>query len=239
MFEVFHGASLANSLMALVPAIIVIVLVYKRDKIEKESKLLIVFLIFLGMLSAFITNKVGSPIASSLAGVIPQNHLFFIIICDFFIIALLEEGLKYWSIKLPTWNSSEFDFIFDGIVYGASVGIGFAIYEAFTHAGQAEFSIMVIRSLSSLSGHFGYGVIMGALYGFARAKDSENDEKGSKAFRSLAFIVPWLLHGIYDFMADLASYGIGSLGICYLFSGIVTLAAIILLVIISKKDVRI
>lgn len=239
MFEVFHNVGFANSLMVLVPAVIVLVVVYKQDKIEEESKLLLAFLIFLGVLSGFLTSKIGSPIATTLTNVIPENHLFFIIINDFLITAVLEEGLKYWSLKLPTWNSSEFDCRFDGIVYGACVGVGFAIHEAFSIGGQAEFSLMVIRSLSSITGHFSYGVLMGLFYGIARAIENNGNERKSKLYRNLSFAIPWLLHGSYDFITDLASHGVGSLAISFAFAGIVLVVAVIVLKISSKKDVRI
>lgn len=239
MFDVFKSVSLGNSLVALIPGIVILFVVYKQDKKEQESKLLLAFLLFLGMLSAFLTNKIGSPIATALAEIFKQNNIVFIFINCFFIIALIEEGLKYLSIKLPTWNSSEFDCRFDGVVYGVCVGLGFALYEAFFFGGSGAMSFMMIRSASSLSGHVSYGVIMGLMLGYAKAQDNKNNEKLCRRFKRLAFLTPWFLHGTYDFTAELVSYGVVSSKVVLVWNIAVLVVAIILLKISSVKDVEI
>lgn len=239
MFQVFQNVSLINSLVAVIPAILIIVVIYKQDKIEKESKGLLALLIFLGMLSAFLVLRFGSAIATAVAGVIPQNTWPFIIIKCYFIIALLEEGLKYLSIKLPTWNSTEFDCRFDGVVYGACVGIGFAVYEAFTHGGHDTLSFMIKRTAFSLSGHLTYGVVMGLLIAIALSKENKKDYKGSKKYRLMAFLIPWAFHGTYDLIAELAGYHMASINIIYVYNVVSIIFAIVLIKTSSIKDEKI
>ena len=49
---------------------------------------------------------------------------------------------------------------------------------------------MIVRGLTV--GHGGYGFIMGYLMG-------KGEATSSKASTALGFVVPWLMHGLYDY----------------------------------------
>lgn len=236
MFQVFHDVSILNSVAALLPGILILIVIYKQDKIEKEPIGLLVLLVFLGMLSAFVTMRIGSPVATYISKTFIAKHWTFLIIKTFLIIALLEEGLKYLSIKLPTWNNVDFDYRFDGIVYGSCVGVGFAIYESFTHGGHGSLLIMIRQALFSVSGHLTYGIIMGLLIAVALSRENHKDYSGSKRFRLLAFLIPWFIHGAFDFVGELIDIGVLPLIINYVFAIVEFIIAIIILKISSEKD---
>lgn len=237
MFQILNGVSFLNIIAILLPGIIILFIVCKIDKEDKESAVLLALLLFLGMLSAFLTMKIGSPIATHLSKTAIGKHWTFMIINSFFITALLEEGLKYLSLKIPTWNNSiQFDYRFDGIVYGSFVGVGFAIYEALTFGGHESLTQCLKTSIMSASGHFTYGVIMGLLIAEALYKENQDEYSASKRLRLLAFAIPWLIHGSFDFVADLINIGALPLSVNYLFALVELIIAVIIVVVVSRKD---
>lgn len=237
MLDVFHGVGIINSLVALIPGALIFYFVFKQDKKEKEPIWLLLLLVVFGAISTFIAGKVDTVLINDvLAAVLSPHSMLFQIICYFVIVATVEEGLKYFAMRLTTWKSKHFNYRFDGVVYGACVGLGFGLYETFGMAGQSAFNIMLIKSLTGIPGHVSYGIIMGLLYGYAKALDIGGKKRLSLFFRVLAFAIPWAIHGTYDFIASLTDYGITSMGAVYLMVLITIIVAAILLKVCSVKD---
>ncbi|MDF0726198.1 glutamic-type intramembrane protease PrsW [Cytobacillus sp. S13-E01] len=109
---------------------------------------------------------------------------------------LLEEFFKWFILFYTVYQHSEFDEHYDGIVYGASVSLGFATLEniLFLIANGVEFAVG--RALLPVSSHALFGVIMGFYLG--KAKLSSKDAKKKWVF--LALFIPFLLHGFYDYI---------------------------------------
>ena len=55
------------------------------------------------------------------------------ILLAFLVVAVVEEGTKFWMLKRRTWNHPAFNYRFDGIVYAVFVSLGFAAYENTTY----------------------------------------------------------------------------------------------------------
>jgi protease PrsW len=108
---------------------------------------------------------------------------------------MFEELFKWLLLYYVIYRNVEFDEPFDGIVYGASVSLGFAttenIFYLFSHGVEHAFS----RALLPVSSHALFGVIMGFYLG--KAKFTE----GLKVIGVIvALILPTVLHGFYDFI---------------------------------------
>lgn len=89
----------------------------------------------------------------------------------------------------------EFDEPFDGIVYGVAVSLGFATIENIFYLIANGIEHAMTRALLPVSSHALFGVIMGFYFG--KAKFSE----GNKAiWLILSLVLPFILHGFYDFI---------------------------------------
>ena len=96
-------------LAAIVPAIFLMIKVYKSDRIEKESGYLLRRLVVAGILStlfARIEERLGIWILSS---VVSTNTVLYNVILYFGIVAIAEESSKYIMLKRNTWNNWAFN----------------------------------------------------------------------------------------------------------------------------------
>lgn len=124
-------------------------------------------------------------------------------LATFLIVALAEEGLRYAVLRVWIRRSAYVDQVFDGMVLGVAVGIGFATLENTVYFlnlfQQGSFDTLVfvffLRFLISTLAHVSFGGLMGAL--IARGVF---DLYRPRAYFRLAFFLPWLLHGLYDLL---------------------------------------
>jgi RsiW-degrading membrane proteinase PrsW (M82 family) len=109
--------------------------------------------------------------------------------------SLLEEYVKWFILYYAIYQHVEFDEPFDGIVYGASVSLGFATAENIFYLIGNGIEHALSRALLPVSSHAMFGVIMGFYLGKAKFTDTLK-YKGI----IIALILPFLLHGIYDYI---------------------------------------
>ena len=190
---------------AVIPAIYLMRYVYMHDRLEKEPAKLLIKLVLLGVLStlgAIITEMIGFNV---LGYVFYEGSLPYLIISNFLIIALSEEGFKYLLLKLATWKNKEFNCQFDGVVYAVFVSLGFALWENIQYVFSYGLATALVRAITAVPGHACFGVMMGAWYGLAKKYDVQGDAEKSKHYRRLALLTPVLLHGTYDFAATISN----------------------------------
>ena len=158
-------------LAAIVPAIFLMIKVYKSDRIEKESGYLLRRLVVAGILStlfARIEERLGIWILSS---VVSTNTVLYNVILYFGIVAIAEESSKYIMLKRNTWNNWEFNCQYDGVVYAVFVSLGFALWENINYVLSYGFSTAIVRAVTAIPGHACFGVFMGVFYGIAKHHD--------------------------------------------------------------------
>ena len=102
----------------------------------------------------------------------------------------------------------EFNEPMDGIVYGVTVSLGFATLENIFYVyGQGfndPYSIAILRSISAIPAHALFGVFMGYFfmrYVFIKKKNN----------LLLSVLVPYFLHGYYNYFATLSYLGMFTL----------------------------
>ena len=86
---------------AVIPAIFLMVKVYRSDRLEKESKPLLRKLAIAGVLSTFmalLAERIGSFIIGLL---FPETSLIYNILLYFVVVAVSEEGAKSPSTRVP------------------------------------------------------------------------------------------------------------------------------------------
>ncbi|RLQ95076.1 glutamic-type intramembrane protease PrsW [Falsibacillus albus] len=108
---------------------------------------------------------------------------------------LLEEFFKWFILIFTVYQHTDFNEPYDGIVYGASVSLGFATVENILYLIANGVEHAFYRALLPVSSHALFGVIMGFYLGKAKFSSSGHQ----KRWIFFAFIIPFMLHGFYDY----------------------------------------
>jgi len=203
--------------LAILPSLFIADYIYKNDRADSEPKPLLRSLFLLGAVSclpASLIEGLLDPIAADIFGV---NSLGYILVDYFLVVAVAEEGCKYFFLRLRTWKNPNFDYRFDGIVYAVMVGLGFATLENIMYVFTYGFGNGVVRALLSVPGHAGWAVIMGYYYGRMKMFDTVGDHAQYQRNQVCALLVPILCHGIYDTLVSLPGDLVPFLG-CIVFA---------------------
>ena len=189
-------------LIAIAPSLLLILYIYNLDKIESEPVKLLVRLFFLGGLStisAMILETIGE---NFLQRMIPDSaSIQYMMLDNFLVVALVEEGGKYLAVRFSTWKNKAFNFRFDGVVYCATASLGFAAFENILYVISYGTSIASTRAVTAIPLHCIAGVFMGHYYGQAKLMEDKGRHNMSVIYLICSLVVPILLHGCYDFLA--------------------------------------
>lgn len=128
----------------------------------------------------------------------------------FAIVAIIEEGMRYGLMRTWIKRSRVVDQVFDGLLIGVAVGLGFATLEntiyflGLFRDGSFDTLVFVffLRFIISTLAHISFSGLMGAL--IARGIF---DLFNGRAFLISAFLIPWFLHGLYDLLLGI-NYGV-------------------------------
>ena len=190
--------------LAIIPGLLLIFYVYKKDKVEKEPVGLIIKLIIFGIISCIAAGYI-EQIESSILPSYPEGSLANALLVSFLEAALVEETVKYLAMRLGSWKYDGFNYRFDGIVYGVSAAVGFAIYENIMYVALYGLSTAIIRAFTAVPLHAFCGVFMGVFYSYSK-KASLTGQPTAK-WTALALLVPMGIHGVYDTFAFLGEVG--------------------------------
>ena len=186
---------------AVIPALALLVRVYRLDRLEREPMSLLLSLVALGVLSTLLASLSEQMGDAVLAFFVPEYSESYRLILYFVIVGLSEEGFKYLLLRLKTWRSPDFNCQFDGVVYAVFVSLGFALWENIGYVLAYGFTTAVARALTAIPGHACFGVFMGVFYGVAKRQDMAGQTAASGRSRRMAVLLPTLLHGLYDYLA--------------------------------------
>jgi len=192
---------------AVVPAVFLMIKVYRSDRLERESPRYLRYLATGGVLSSLIAMVAEKLLSLVLNITVSPNTALYNVLLYFGIVAFSEEGAKYFMLKRRSWKSSEFDCLYDGVVYAVFVALGFALWENISYVMAYGFSTAIVRAVTAIPGHACFGVFMGVFYGVAKMHDRMGNEGMSKAYRVLAVVVPAVIHGAYDYIATAQTNG--------------------------------
>lgn len=187
--------------LALIPGLLIIFYIYRKDTVEKEPRGLIIKLIVLGALSCIPAAAAEAFMDAHF--VVNSSRLAWAASNAFISAALCEEVCKFALLYLGSWKNRNFDYRFDGIVYGVSVAVGFALLENVMYVADGGFETALMRAVLAVPLHAFCGVFMGVFYG-GMMKHNVNGNSGGKV-RCLigALAVPIMIHGTYDTFAFL------------------------------------
>ena len=118
------------------------------------------------------------------------NVLVYKAIYKFIVLAFAEEIIKFLALRFVlkrkpyayTWT--------DVVAFMVIIGTAFGLMEDIPYSIDASPIMMLVRGFTL--GHVGYAFIMGWFYG-------KRLYTGKKSCGVIAVLVPWLIHGLYDF----------------------------------------
>jgi len=182
--------------LAIAPTIAAIFYMYIRDKYEKEPIRLLATGLLFGALIAFPIMQTATY--STLLLPLNSGRFGDAAFTAFVSSSFVEEVFKFAVLFFLVWFNRNLNEPLDGIVYAVFISLGFAGIENVLYVFNPELggiSTAVLRAVFSVPGHALFGVMMG--YYFALAKF----EPQKRAWHLIkAFILAWLLHGIYNFI---------------------------------------
>lgn len=192
------------------PIIMLSIYFYIRDKYEKEPYKMV--------LTSIIMGAILSPIIINIEDFLMNKLYLFnfsvnvdVILISFVIAGFVEELIKLIFLYAFTIRNREVNEPFDGIVYSVYIALGFAQVEniiyynvlSITNGSTYLFQLGINRALTAVIAHVIYGIIMGYFLGKFKFEE-ENKIKNA----SLSFILPFLIHGLYDYFVIAYQYNL-------------------------------
>lgn len=197
---------------ALLPPLVLMGVVYRMDRLEREPPALLAGLFLRGVLAMF-PILILELLASQFVDFFYWQPLVYLFLTYFVIPGFVEEGVKFRVLRRRTWNEPNFNYRFDGVVYAVFVSLGFAAVENVLYVLTSGFSTAVLRAVFSIPGHAMFGVIMGLSFSQASWAQRHGQREQAAAQQKRAWLLPALLHGAYDFLL----VGFGGLFYVYFF----------------------
>jgi len=185
--------------LALLPSIVLLIYIYKKDTREKEPLRLLIGLLIFGALSSIPIVIMESALTYFFEeDILTEGSLAYAIVDGFIVAGFTEELFKYRILKKKTWKSKEFNCSFDGIVYAVFVSLGFATLENILYVFDNGFGTAIVRMFTAVPGHACDAVFMGYFYSQAKKANIAKNKSLEKKYKRLALWIPILFHGSYD-----------------------------------------
>ena len=218
--------------LALAPAIILLYYVYKKDTVEHEPVGLVLRMFILGAVGIIPAIVLEIAAGSAIDAAFPDG-VQKIVFENFIGVALIEEAVKFFILSRVA-KRPEFNYVFDGIVYGVAVALGFAALENILYVVSGGFETAVSRAIFAVPGHCADGVIMGCFFGLAYKYRNMGQKSNHISFLFLALFVPFIEHGLYDSALSLGSdmFGLAAL----VFDIVFIIIAMVVVKKMSKRD---
>lgn len=196
---------LTKIFLGLMPSVLLVWYFFSRSEVKSDSVVIVQALCW-GSLIALPVQIAGTVIS---AAIIHQGNVFIDKLIKSFVGAsLVEETFKLIAVYLLIRFGAKPRNLMESVAHGAYVGLGFATIENLTYILDSGAGVGVIRAFTAVPCHAFLGAIMGYYLGVAWVAQGFL----STIFLLRAWIVPVILHGLYDLplmMARLMNQGFG------------------------------
>ena len=186
------------SFYALLPGILILYYIYKRDKFPEPPR--IVFITLLLSFGIAFPLMLLIPFAEGILEVLDwglESDNFYM---SFIRASFLEETMKFMVLIYYCLQLDEFDEPMDALVYGVAASLGFAVFENWEYvmsaAGESikyAKEVAFVRAYTAVPLHALAGVFMGFFL-----IDAIFGKVNRKLNLFLALFFPICLHGLYD-----------------------------------------
>lgn len=170
------------------PGVALLSYFYLKDEYEAEPLSFVLRMFLFGVLLVFPIMFIQYVLAAEGIVASPAAEAFLSA-------ALLEEFVKWFVVYFFVYDHDEFDEPYDGIVYSASVSLGFATLENILYLLANGVETAIARALLPVSSHALFSVIMGFYFGKAKFA-----VKKRRYYLWASFLLPFFLHGVYDWL---------------------------------------
>lgn len=182
-------------LLSIVPSVLIFVLLRNRqkDNILYRKKCTYSFVSgLISVLPILLLSGVLYVLNVFLKVALLQNVniLVYQAIYRFIVLAFAEEIIKFLTFRFVLKRNPYAYSWADVTAFMVIIGTAFGLIEDIPYAIGATPIIMLVRGFTM--GHVGYGFIMGWFYG-------KRLHTGKKFYGVIAVLLPWLIHGLYDF----------------------------------------
>lgn len=217
---------------ALLPALVLGIFIYKKDKADKEPLSLLITLLVSGVVICTPVISVGTAIQDLLQSIFDRNSLTYLFLKAFVEVAFVEEGFKWLALIIVTKDNKNFNSVFDGMIYAIFVSLGFAGYENILYVLDGGIEVALIRAFTAVPGHVFDAVFMGYYFSWYHINKTASQcekrlmeiggiTKDTSRFTykkelALSLLIPVLAHGFYDFCCF-----VGTLDLVIIFYGFV------------------
>ncbi len=168
---------------------------YRMDRFEPEPPKLVFKLFFAGILLVIPAGLLEQFWKPQLISSINDGAWQEFLVMAFFVVALIEEGLKTWFLWWIIGRSRELNEPVDGSIYGITLGLGFASLENLLWASMYGYGVALLRAVVTTLAHASFTGWAG--YYISRYK-LESPQR--KAWVFGGFLLAWASHGLYDFL---------------------------------------
>ena len=196
-------------LITIIPSILILLYFFLSDKF-KEPKSTIAIVFFLGILICLPAGIINTFVHDNFKDVFSER-----LTSSFLGPAWCEELLKFIILYFIVLRRNEFNEPMDGIVYGVTVSLGFATFENYEYVFHwAEVwkidpaQMAIWRSYSAVPFHGLAGCIMGFYFG-------KYAFTAEKKYLVLSLLIPFLVHGFYNFLTYPYHFVIVGIGLIY------------------------
>ena len=188
--------------LAILPSVLLLLFVVRRNKKNRDPMSLLVWLAVLGAVStipAVIVELLGGGLLYYM-GLETGSAVYELVDC-FFIVAMIEELGKFLGMLILTWKNKNFDHSYDGVIYGVCSSLGFATLENILYVFQGGIGLGILRAVTAIPLHCSCGVIMG--YFYSKARENANKGEGAAGNMLIAYFSAMGIHGLYDFVLSI------------------------------------
>ena len=179
--------------VTILPPILIVIIFAASDKFKEPNKE--IFLVFISGILITIPAYIANTF---LIQDVYANYPFISesLVSSFLSAAVVEEGLKFAVLYFVVYRLREFNEPMDAMVYGVCVSLGFAaseniFYVYYLDIGEPIY-VAIFRMFMAIPAHGIFGAMMG--YFFMRYVFIH---KSKSLFFS--FLIPFLLHGFYNY----------------------------------------
>ena len=197
----FYTQYIYLAILALLPGLLILLYVFKRDISPEPPKVVFITLI-LGFATAFpldflipLVEKIGKDLHRTV-----EAEDFY---SSFIRAGFLEETLKYLIVIYYCVRLKDFGEPMDAIVYGVAASLGFALMENWDYVQNAFYKegyesakyVAFARMSSAVLIHSILGIMMGFFL-----MDAVFEKQHRKLNLVLAILFPVCLHGFYNYI---------------------------------------
>jgi RsiW-degrading membrane proteinase PrsW (M82 family) len=178
--------------LAIAPAIFVLCYFYLKDRYEPEPLGWVIKVFFIGAFMVIPAALLEAPF--------PEGLFVTVIVAP-----IVEESLKFAAVYFTVYRDDEFDEPIDGIVYGVSAALGFAMVENIFYVLEGGLALGILRAVASVPAHALFASVWGYTLGLARFRP----EKERPLLIASGLAAAMVFHGVFNLLAsDSEIYGL-------------------------------